>query len=45
MLYHLFINGYFDLMIGATGYEVPVTKPTKPVKDVGSVDVLSGDLL
>lgn len=38
-------DGKLDLMIGATGYEVPVTKPVKPVKDVGSVELLSGDSL
>jgi hypothetical protein len=38
-------DGWHDLMVGAIGYDLPAVKPAKPVMDIGSVQLFSGDAL
>ena len=38
-------DGWSDLMVGSSGYDLPAVKPAKSVKDIGSVELFSGDAL
>ena len=39
------VDGYADLLIGVGGADIPTVPPLKPIKDAGSVQILSGKFL